>query len=156
MPKSEHAKMALKAILGFEWQGDNVVLARENMLWTVLEYYKHYCSKKPIGHADLLELAEIVSWNIWQMDGLKFVVPMSCHEEALVSKEPKAVQLDMFAAPEEPKLERQLPQTKPCLGCSRKNPLDGAREHNGIYCNIMDWEESKPIRFVELVRKERS
>ena len=72
----KYAKMALKAILGFEWQGDNLLIARENVLWTILEYYKYYCSPTPISHDDLLELANIVSWNIWQMDGLKDTVPL--------------------------------------------------------------------------------
>ena len=150
----EWAIVALKGVLAFEWQGDNLLIARENILYTILEYYKYYCHAV-VDHATLLELARIVSWNIWQMDGLKFVVPESCHDEVFAPQRPKAVQMDLFAVNEESEPDKQLPLTKPCPGCSRKNPLDGAREHNGIYCNIMDWEESKPIRFVELVRKEK-
>lgn len=150
----EWAIIALKGVLGFEWQGDNLLIARENILYTILEYYKYYCHAV-VDHDTLLELARIVSWNIWQMDGLKFVVPESCQDEVFTPQRPKTVQMDLFAANGESEPDKQLSLTKPCLGCSRKNPLDGAREHNGIYCNIMDWEESKPIRFVELVRKEK-
>ena len=144
----KHAKMALKAVLGFEWQGDNVFLARENMLWTVLEYYKHYCSPTPISHEDLLELANIVSWNIWQMDGLKFVVPLSCHDETILPKTPKAVQPDLFATEENELSEQTLPLTKPCLGCAKKHILDGAELHNGTYCKIMDWQTGEPYEFI--------
>ena len=143
----KHAKMALKAILGFEWQGDNVFLARENILWTVLEYYKYYCSAEPISHDELLDLANIVSWNIWQMDGLKFVVPLSCHDETIVPKTPKAVQPDLFAIEEELS-EQTLPLTKPCPGCAKKHILDGAELHNGIYCKIMDWQTGEPYEFL--------
>lgn len=151
----EYAIVTLKGILGFEWQGDNLLIARENILYTILEYYKYYCNAV-VDHTTLLELAEIVSWNVWQMDGLKFVVPMSCYEEALVPQKPKAVQMEMFTVSEEPKPDKQLLLTKPCPGCAKKNPLDGACLHNGKYCKIMDWEESKPIRFVELVRTEKA
>jgi hypothetical protein len=129
----KYAKMALKAILGFEWQGDNVLLARENVLWTILEYYKYYCSSKPISHDDLLELADIVSWNIWQMDGLKFVVPMSC----------KPIEIKT------PLLDGTIEtHTKPCPGCAKKHILDGAEFHNGIYSKIMDWGTGEPHEFV--------
>jgi len=153
----QHAKMALRATLGFEWQGDNVLLARENLLWTVLEYYKYYCSSTPIGHGDLLELADIVSWNIWQMDGLKFVVPLSCHDEILPQK-PKQSDfldsLDGLGSASAGAGAKERPPTKPCPGCAMKKcPLDGARLHNGVYCNIMDWEESKPIPFVSLLNR---
>mgnify|MGYP004420190017 FL=1 len=159
----KYAKMALKAILGFEWQGDNLLIARENVLWTILEYYKYYCSPTPINHDDLLELANIVSWNIWQMDGLKFVVPLSCHDEAIAPKTPKAVQPDLFATEEKRLSEQTLPLTKPCPGCAKKHILDGAEFHNGTYCKIMDWGTGEPHEFVwhylhrdrECVEKER-
>jgi hypothetical protein len=144
----KYAKMALKAVLGFEWQGDNVLLARENVLWTILEYYKYYCSSKPISHDDLLELADIVSWNIWQMDGLKFVVPMSCHDEIIAPKTPKPVQRDFFAVEEKRLMEQTLSLKKPCPGCAKKHILDGAEFHNGIYSKIMDWGTGEPHEFV--------
>lgn len=129
----KYAKMALKAVLGFEWQGDNVLLARENILWTILEYYKYHCSSTPIGHDDLLELADIVSWNIWQMDGLKFVVPMSC--------KPEEIKMPLLDGTIET-------HTMPCPGCAKKHILDGAEFHNGIYSKIMDWGTGEPHEFV--------
>ena len=159
----EWAIVALKGVLAFEWQGDNLLIARENILYTILEYYKYYCHAV-VDHDTLLELARIVSWNVWQMDGLKFVVPLSCHDEIIVPKKPKAVQPDLFAT-EEPKelSEQTLPLTKPCPGCAKKHILDGAEFHNGIYCKIMDWGTGEPHEFVwhylhrdrECVEKER-
>jgi hypothetical protein len=34
------AKEAFKASYGYEWQGDNVLLARENLLYTMIDYYE--------------------------------------------------------------------------------------------------------------------
>ena len=148
----KHAILALEATLGFEWQGDNLLIARENILYTMLEYYKFYCTDEPIDHETLLELADIISWNIWQMDGLKGVVPMTCHDEPFAPPKPKPVQLELFdtGAPKKP--PKQLPLTKPCPGCARKPPLEGMFLHNGIYCKIMDWEDHKPFLFVDLIK----
>ena len=149
----KHAILALKATLGFEWQGDNLLIARENVLYTMLEYYRYYCTEEPLDHKTLLELADIISWNIWQMDGLKCVVPMSCHDEPLSPATPKPIQGELFGEPETPKKQKELPLTKPCPGCRFKRPLEGVFLHNGLYCNIMDWDENKPFPFVELIRE---
>lgn len=64
---------------GYEWQGDNLILARVNMIETFRDYYIDFFGKEP--SEKLIErVAEISSWNIWQMDGLKQVVPDSCIE----------------------------------------------------------------------------
>ena len=86
------------------------------------------------------------------MDGLKGVVPMTCHDEPFSPPKPKAVQLELFEMPAPKLLQTQLPLTRPCPGCKRKPPFDGIFLHNGIYCNIMDWEENKPFRYVDLIR----
>ena len=67
---------AIKSIYGYDLQGDNVVLARKNILYTYIEYYIDKFNEKPSEEL-LIEIAKIVSWNIFQMDGLKFVIPNS-------------------------------------------------------------------------------
>lgn len=63
------AKKAVQSVYGYDIQGDNVYLARRNIIFTVSEYfYSKY--KKALEQNTLKELAEIVSWNVWQMDGL--------------------------------------------------------------------------------------
>ena len=148
----ECALWALKATLGFEWQGDSLLIARENILYTMLEYYKFYCTAEPLDHKTLLEIAYIISWNVWQMDGLKCVVPMTCHDEPIDPPKPKPVQLDFFGEPEPLKPEKELPLTRPCPGCKIKKPLEGIFQHNGLYCNLMGWADNKPFRFADLIR----
>lgn len=73
------AKRAVQSVYGFEWQGDNVLLARENLLFTVMDFYEEKFHKTLAKNIKYLgEIARVLSWNIWQMDGLKFVVPNSC------------------------------------------------------------------------------
>lgn len=74
-----YAYVALQSVYGFDYQGDNVFLSRETLLHTFCEYYTAKWQRKP--HLDtLLKVAEIISWNIWQMDGTDFTVPGTKHE----------------------------------------------------------------------------
>ncbi|MBR0236023.1 MAG: restriction endonuclease subunit M [Clostridia bacterium] len=126
------AKIAFQNIYGFDWQGDNVLLARENLLFTFIDYYKNKFNKLPTT-AILRDIAEILSWNIWQMDGLNFVIPNSC-------KEWDDVNLSLFGNETE---------RKPCPGCANNDPYS----HNGIYCIIKDWKENKMVKFVSLLKQ---
>ena len=67
------AQTAYKNTYGFEWQGDNLLLAREALLWTFIEYYQAKFGKAPLVKS-INYIAYIISWNLWQMDGLKGVV----------------------------------------------------------------------------------
>lgn len=86
-----------------------------------------------------VDKAEVISWNIWQMDGLKYVVPYSCHPVSI----PPAPQLELFFDDETP--PPQLPED--CPGCRRNKPGDPT-DHNGDRCRIMDWEIGKPVLFM--------
>lgn len=70
------AIVAFESIYGFEWQGDSLLIARENLLFTFIDYYKEKFGKSP-SNEKLQEIANIISWNIWQMDGLEFVIPQT-------------------------------------------------------------------------------
>jgi hypothetical protein len=71
------------------------------------------------------------------MDGIKFVVPMSCKhvtrvipgELTLFGKTPDAIEKDE------------------CEGCKFNRPT----KHNGRYALIKDWEIGKSTRFMELI-----
>jgi len=70
----EWAQTAYKSIYGFEWQGDNLLLAREALLWTFIEYYQAKFQKAPLIKS-INYIAYIISWNLWQMDGLRGTPP---------------------------------------------------------------------------------
>ena len=71
---------ALQSVFGYEYQGDNLLLARENLLFSYVDYYQNRFRQIP-GRKLLRKAANIIAWNLWQMDGMKFVIPGSCHEE---------------------------------------------------------------------------
>ena len=130
----DYAIKAIKSVYGYEFQGDNLLIARENVLLDFVDYYFERFNRLPDKDL-LISVATIISWNLWQMDGLKYVVPFSCHNEV-----EKVVQLSLFDEPEEPKLDI-------CPGCKANDP----KKHNGRRCYIMDWERNKKIKFVSLM-----
>ena len=129
----EWAQTAYMHIYGYEWQGDNLLLAREALLWTFIEYYQAKFGKAPLLKS-INYIAYIISWNLWQMDGLKGVVPDSC-KNGVIEK----VQT-LFGEEDE---------VVNCLGCQQEE----IRRHNGTYCLIRDWpNDKKKIRFIDLIK----
>lgn len=59
---------------GYEYQGDNLLIARINMLMTFVDYYRERWEKDP-DEKLLKQIANKIVWNVWQMDGLKDTVP---------------------------------------------------------------------------------
>lgn len=131
------AKEAYKSSYGYEWQGDNLLIARENLLYTFIDYYSAQFRSKPSLIAQE-EVAKIISWNIFQMDGLKYVIPSSCYQEDKTVPEQTSF------------LEQTIISNKlfECVGCSNNSPY----RHNGTYTKIMDWENNKARIFVDLIK----
>lgn len=74
-------RLAFQTTYGYEWQGDSLLLARENLFCTFVDHYEARFGSAP--EATLLqEFAEIISWNLWQMDGLTYCIPREKKEEA--------------------------------------------------------------------------
>ena len=67
-------KRAVQSVYGYEFQGDNLFLARKNILLSVVEYFVQKFSAE-LTEDFLLDIAEIISWNLWQMDGLTNAIP---------------------------------------------------------------------------------
>lgn len=130
------AKVAYKSSYGYEWQGDNLLIARENLLYTLIDYYKDRFGRRPTATAQE-EFADIISWNIFQMDGIKYVIPMSCRHETRV------IPGDLALFWETPDVVEEYE----CEGCK----LNRSTKHNGRYAKIMDWEKGKPAKFIDLV-----
>ena len=116
------------------------LLARENLLYTFLDYYQAKFGKLPLQKS-INYIAYIISWNIWQMDGLRGVVPDSCKNGVSVKEQ------TLFG--EEERIVH-------CLGCQQED----IRRHNGIYCLLRDWgnkdpktgENNRKIRYIDLIK----
>lgn len=124
------ANKAYQSVYGFELQGDNLLLARENLLYTFWDYYKDRFKKMPdIDYSR--NIIDIISWNIWQMDALTCLVPHTFQDV-------KVKHSDSISGSD---------TVEQCPGC-RKNSI---KEHNGIYCLIKDWRTGKLTRFADSI-----
>lgn len=113
---------AFQSSYGYEYQGDNILLARENLLLTFIDYYQARFEKNP-SLLETKKIANIIAWNIWQMDGITMTAPYS---EAL----PKYQQLSMFDIIEETK----------------------SQSLEAVSCKIYDWRAQRSIEFKSMVK----
>ena len=82
--EAEWLKWSIRAFCstyGYEFQGDNVLIARVNLLMTFEEYLQERWKRRPT-RAEYEKIANIIVWNIWQMDGLTGTIPYGTPEEA--------------------------------------------------------------------------
>lgn len=120
------AMEAFKSIYGFDYQGDNVLLARENLLYTYADYFIDKFGYDP-EIEELISIAEIISWNIWQMDGISMTVPYSKAAK-------KYVQSDISAFLED--IELHLEE----------------EPDEAISSTIMDWKNGIVVEFQSLMK----
>lgn len=85
----KYATHAVQSTYGYEYQGDNLLLARVNLLLTYAEHLQARWQRKPTKE-ELQPIANIISWNLWQMDGLHLSVPGG-------KPQPETEQLDLFS-----------------------------------------------------------
>ncbi|PMB83616.1 restriction endonuclease [Dolosicoccus paucivorans] len=116
---------AYKASYGFEWNGDSLLLARENLLYTYYDYYYDKWNDFPT-YGLVKKIAEIISYNIFQMDGLKYIIPLSEKKEQL-----QQVQLSLF--------DDELPE-------------EVWITHPGKRVKIMNWQKNRMEYFDEAVQ----
>lgn len=65
---------AFQSVYGYEYQGDNLLIARINLLVTFVDYMKKRWNREPTD-AELRKVANVIVWNFWQMDGITGTVP---------------------------------------------------------------------------------
>lgn len=136
------ALTALKASYGFEYQGDNLLLARVNVFETFCEHLRE-CWGVGISDEEMDQIAWIVSWNFWQMNGLTCAVPTDKID---------AVVQSAFFGYEEPVPEPLQPTL---FGLLDEPPFAAAAEEEKEeepgetvpFCVIYDWQENKPFEF---------
>ena len=98
---------AFEASYGYEYQGDNVLIARVNLLLTFTDYYEERWGQQPDGKL-LDQIANKIAWNIWQMDGLKDTVPLGKPYEEFR----QMTHFDMLGG--EPDGDTDEPEAVPC------------------------------------------
>lgn len=71
---------AYQSVYGFEYQGDNLLIARINLLVSFVDYMQERWGCEP-SNAELRKIVNIICWNIWQMDGITGTVPYGTPKE---------------------------------------------------------------------------
>ena len=71
---------AYQSVYGYEFQGDNLLIARINLLITFADYVKDRWNRDSTED-ELKKVANIIVWNIWQMDGITGTVPFGKPKE---------------------------------------------------------------------------
>lgn len=128
----KYAFEAYQSTYGYEWQGDSLLIARENLLFTFIDFFIDKFGVFPRKEY-LLSLANILAWNIFQMDGLKYVVPYSCEGQTLG-------QMTVFDVGEQ----------IACQGCMGGDNS----KHVGIYCKVKNWRAKTTFDFYRITTGE--
>lgn len=113
---------AFQSAYGYEYQGDSLLIGRINLLMTFVDYLDFKWRRVPT-EKELKSIANIISWNLWQMDGLKGTVPVKPKEEN--------VQLSLMDF------------------CEEKTE----QENIALKCRIFDWRKDCSVLFEPLKEK---
>lgn len=113
---------AFEASYGYEYQGDNLLIARANLLLTFIDYYRDRWEMDP-DQGLLKQIANRIAWNIWQMDGLKDTVPRG--------------------KPREEYHQMSLFETVPEMTETEEEP-------GAIPCRIYNWRSNESMLFRDL------
>lgn len=108
---------AFQSVYGYEFQGDNLLIARINLLMTFVDYMQDRWERIPTDK-EIKKIANIIAWNIWQMDGISCTVPYGKPKE-------EYQQLDLFDF---------------TVGIDDKEPGE-------VYCKIQDWRSKESMTF---------
>lgn len=71
---------AFQSVYGYEFQGDNLLLARINLLNSYIDYIDARLHRQPTSR-ELLKFTNVIVWNFWQMDGLSGTIPFAIPEK---------------------------------------------------------------------------
>lgn len=118
---------------GYEYQGDNLLVARLNLLYTLAENYEYKFHKPLTDKATIEAVAEVISYNFWQMDGLTNCLPTD--KEGFDLK-----WLNKGKTPKETEKNKKALQT-------------WIKDNGLVYSKIMDWEQGKMVRFIDQMKE---
>lgn len=97
---------AFQSCYGFEFQGDNLLIARINLLLTFVEYMEAQWHRLP-KRGEVQRISTIIAWNLWQMDAFTGTIPFGELEK---EKDPWE-QMSLFELPP----QEEIKATPPCL-----------------------------------------
>lgn len=121
------AYRALESSYGYEYQGDNLLIARINVFNTFADHLLDRWGRRP-AEQEARRASLVVSWNFWQMDGLRGCAPS---EWDVPEEEP--AQMSLFDMADFTEGESEPKQTQ-----------------LAVPCRIFDWRARKPQTYESL------
>ena len=139
---------ALRATYGFEYQGDNLLIARLNVFETFVEHLRNRWGADAVQE-ELEQAAWIVSWNFWQMDGRTDAVPTNKMGAEVEST------LGTFEEPEPEPIQPSLFDLFDDVFTDETTETAQEEESKEIVplCVIYDWKSGEPFEFASLKGK---
>ena len=145
----KNAMTSLKASYGYEYQGDNLLIARINVLETFFEHMMSEYGCEPTLD-EMNEVAWVVSWNMWQMNGLTYAPPTK-GDDAIVAMSDR----------------ERVRQAQTSLECSLFDMAEDGDDDGScgddvdsvendalttapVMSLIYDWEADEPFEFISL------
>lgn len=117
---------AFQSIYGYEYQGDSLLIARENLLYTYSDNLYYKFGRYPTL-IEQKKIANIIAWNIWQMDGITMTVPYSQQKN-------EYKQLSLFDL----------------FGWGEDQIQEESSE--AIPCKIFDWRSNQSLEFKSMMK----
>ena len=121
--EKEWLKWALRAfqsVYGYEFQGDNLLIARVNLLNSYVDYLKERWNREPSAK-EIRDVANVIAWNFWQMDGITGTIPFGKPKE-------ENHQMDFF------EYMQGINDTEP----------------EEVYCRNYDWRRDNSLTYISL------
>ena len=139
---------ALRASYGFEYQGDNLLIARINVFETFVEHFHDRWGGVPTLE-ELDQAAWIVSWNFWQMNGLNDAVPTNKMDVEIEST------LGTFEEPELQPIQTSLFDLfdDVFLDETTKESDEEQPKETVPLCVLYDWRNGEPFELASLKGK---
>lgn len=108
---------AYRSVYGYEFQGDNLLIARINLLITFADYMEYKFHRQP-SLQEINKITNIIVWNFWQMDGITGKVPCIHSDD-----------------------------TRPFLRLLDSGLDESDTQDKYVDCKIYDWPKRKAITF---------
>jgi len=119
---------AYQSIYGYEYRGDKLLLARINLLYDFVDNYRYKfkTSRLPAAN-EQKKIAEIISWNIWQMENINYSVPYGDKTVEI------AHNMRLFTD-----------------GIDTSNDI--ITEKRPCYCIVKDWKKDKTVKYAAFLK----
>lgn len=135
---------ALKASYGFEYQGDNLLIARINVLETFCEHLHESWHSGPTDE-ELDQAAWIISWNFWQMNGFTCAVPTNASSTIIEST------IDSYEIPEKEPFQLSLFDQDDDFFTGLNDKSEEEQSSQSIPLSVIcDWREERVVEYKSL------